>query len=167
MTMTNQVLISQVLDAITVENLDMGSWGKAKDPKASCGTTMCFAGHAAVIAGHELEWEERQGYDYEGNPTTYYVADYTKEGRLIETVAKDELNISKDQATAIFFATGLGNNVERLRELVTDVTDNPEFVGSREHGEKYGHLYESAYFDFDFPDYQSEWVDDEDFDDED
>lgn len=50
-------------------------------------------------------------------------ADFTKDGRAVEDVAQEELDITDDQAYAIFHSVEIGNDVDRLKKRVQDVLD--------------------------------------------
>lgn len=132
--MANTERIDRVFDAITVENLDMNTWASKGTPEASCGTTMCFAGHAVVVAGHQLRWEPvldkeyqygEDGYTITGSVDTVvgYYADYTTDGALIEEVAANWLDLTVDQAFTIFHSTGIGKDVDRLKKKVKAVLE--------------------------------------------
>lgn len=130
--MANQDLLERVFLAINQENLNMGSWAKTKDveevtetPPPGCGTTMCFAGHAAVLAGHELDWYVSSGERWDevkGDYVAvyYWTAERVKDGRAIQTVAREELNITAEQADAIFMSTDI-SDVDTLRNHVDRV----------------------------------------------
>lgn len=129
--MANDALIEKVFGAITEENLGMGDWGRTKNPEASCGTTMCFAGHAAVQAGYELRWEEYTDYD-DAKGEWYvagYTATYTTDGQEIEDVAREALGFTRRQAHGVFYATSIGNDVKALRERVDEVLTEPWYSG--------------------------------------
>lgn len=136
--MANTERIDRVFDVITVENLDMNTWASKDTPEASCGTTMCFAGHAAVVAGNQLRWEPVLDTEYQygedgqitGTVDTVvgYYADYTTDGVLIEEVAEKWLDLTVDQAFAIFHSTGIGKDVERLREKVRAVLEDSDYI---------------------------------------
>lgn len=135
--------IDLVLDRITAENLNMGSWAAAKDDptvNASCGTTMCFAGHACVAAGKTLKWEPT--WDYKGNErvVTGYHAEQTTDGQDIEYFAQEWLDLDYDEADRIFYATGIGRDVELLRDHVDTVIKG----GSAEQSRYDRNYYEDA-----------------------
>lgn len=132
--MADMARVEQVFDRITAENLSMGDWANAKeDPttNVSCGTTMCFAGHAAVAAGKTLKWEPKTDYTYDAATGRYteekiigYTASRTTDGEDIEDFARNWLDLNYDEADRIFYATGLGNRVDDLRDHVTYVVND-------------------------------------------
>lgn len=136
--MANIDKINQVLESITAENLDMAEWGR----KASCGTVMCFAGHTVANEGLEIEWNP---IDYRYDPMvddyvpTAWSAEYLTDGRRIENVAREILDLDSNRAHAIFYATTIGSDVQRLREHVDSVLKDPEYDydDDRDYGDDY------------------------------
>ena len=153
--MANTDLIDTVFSRITAENLEMAHWARAEvedgvstgtvTPPASCNTTMCFAGHTVVAAGDTIKWEPRDRW----NPITgryeiyRWVADFTTEGVPIEDRAQQLLELSTNEAHAIFYAADIGSDVDRLRTHVDRVLLNG-----------------GEYFDFDEDD-EEYWEDEE------
>lgn len=120
--------INDVLKRITKENLDMKSWGQINPANASCGTTMCFAGHAAVAGGKTLKWEPWESEQFVNGKyetVTNWRADYTTDGELIEDFAQSWLGLDDREVGRIFFATGINGDVELLKDHVSTVIDRP------------------------------------------
>jgi len=124
MTEKNVPLLLATLALIKVfpEKHDQGSW---VDP---CNTTMCFAGHAATIAGATFDREIHAAEDSwivdpEGNhvdEADAYEGDYwngdRKEGyKFIEVFAKDKLGLTQREADYMFHHS---RTPEQLEEAV-------------------------------------------------
>jgi hypothetical protein len=118
--MANIERIEQVLSQITEENLGMGDWAR----KASCGTTMCFAGHAAVLAGESIDWRLSEFPDDHGGDQ--YWAARVQSGRFIDEVAEEWLELTPWQAHQIFYEVIIGNDVNALRRHVHKVVSQPD-----------------------------------------
>lgn len=108
----NAEMIIKVMGRITDENLDMNHWGRSPIPAMSCGTTMCFAGHTVVEAGHALAWIEDDGA---------YTATWTEDGHDIEMLAMELLGLGFDDAAELFFDVQ-ATTVDELWEEVTRIT---------------------------------------------
>lgn len=116
--MANASAIYRTMDNITDDNLDMDQWGR----RGGCRTTMCFAGHAVVAAGHALRWEK---VDDLGSGT--FVAIYTTEGDSVENLAQEILELDHDETYSLFFADDVETKAELWRtiEEVTGILQPP------------------------------------------
>lgn len=102
----NWKLIDHTLEAIreSPERFNMRSFVSA------CGTTMCFAGWALTLTGHTLEADFPSGHTYLDGDAYAEIAD----------LAAQELNIDDVSADRIFYATLLGDDVDKLEALILD-----------------------------------------------
>lgn len=109
-TKVNAALLTQVLDKIEREP---GSWNQhwyaTRNRGPECGTAYCFAGHAVVLAGLEVDWER------ENSDEGFWLVD----GRPIPDVARELLGITPHQAERLFAG---GNDLDDLYEIVADLT---------------------------------------------
>lgn len=72
-----------------------------------CGTAMCFAGHAVVLAGHQLH--RLSDGTLTGN---------TVDGNHVSTIARDELGLTYMQSETLFHSK---NSVHDIKEIVNDL----------------------------------------------
>jgi hypothetical protein len=77
--------------------------------RTPCGTTMCFAGTAAFLAGHAFEWSCR---------LVMASAATIRGGRLVAWVAQEELGLDACQARAIFYC--MTDDPAELRDVVEE-----------------------------------------------
>lgn len=87
-----------------------------------CGTTMCFAGHAAVLSGAEFPKDPFDAHWFltPDGKLTEKDEHGARKGIYIETYAKDILGMSYDEAQFIFYHTsnyGFDRRIEHLIEL--------------------------------------------------
>lgn len=105
--MANQEAVDRTMRHIQdhMDAFDMCEWG-GKWADNSCGTSACFAGHAAMAAG----WTPL------GNMA------YAKDGtvRDASTIARHELRLTAGEAIAIFYATGI-TSYEELAAHIKEV----------------------------------------------
>ena len=80
-----------------------------------CGTTHCIAGHALVMAGVPLKWEEPD--DVEGDEILVVVY-HTKDGVWWNEAAQEVLGLTHDEAEALF---SVGNTREMIEEFATEI----------------------------------------------
>jgi hypothetical protein len=80
-----------------------------KTTTSSCGTAFCVAGHAAVMTGHTIAWDDDLVL------TAYVVAPGTLPDLTIENVAKRELGLTSDEADVLFRAT---NTLEDIHDIL-------------------------------------------------
>lgn len=91
------------------EEHEQSDWGRV----TPCGTTMCFAGHAAELAGEEVAWEKNLlGYGY-----TYRM----KDGRDIQDRAAELLGLNKDEEYYLFINSS--NTDVRNGKIVQKIID--------------------------------------------
>ena len=79
--------------------------------RTPCGTVGCFAGHAVIFAGHEIDW---------GIANLYGELDVTKAGDTIFVVARRELGLTVDDAESMFYGGNGIDDLWRLAELFTN-----------------------------------------------
>ena len=121
MTTLNINLLREVLAQIVEhpETWDQKQWAKNTEPRFSCGTTMCVAGHIAVMTGHQLDWKQ-------WGPTNYE-ASWTTSGDYIATVARKELGIDAFTADRLFLGTNtLEDLISMAKELAEDAGEKLE-----------------------------------------
>lgn len=79
-----------------------------------CGTTACYAGHAAILAG--AQWcDPRDGYPISCVHTPDGVIEH------VRFFAQQELQLTDGQADRLFHGS---NTLEKLREIVDDLVYN-------------------------------------------
>lgn len=83
----NVPLLRKVLEHITEhpEEWNQATWAR----ETACGSVCCVAGHAAVMTGHTLKYEDGRAY-------------VTTDGRSIMEVAAEELGLGDTQAINLF-----------------------------------------------------------------
>lgn len=74
-----------------------------------CGTAFCIAGHAVVMAGHDIDWDSHGRADS---------AAMTASGDYIEDVAKAELGLTDAEAVRLFAGPNTREDVQRYAERV-------------------------------------------------
>ena len=88
------------------EGIRLDVWAE----RTSCGTTACIAGTAAILAGHEIDWDtmswRRQAY-------------LTVAGEHIADVACKELGLTETQENQLFYCKTL-DDVWEAAERITD-----------------------------------------------
>jgi hypothetical protein len=116
----NMKLVDEVLDYI-IDHQDQWSQFSyaSRSDRSSCGTTMCFAGHASVLAGHEVTLDPDTGsLVLDGRDAGWY-----------ET-ARVELGLTHEEAHAMFYTTihptgpddyGTNPKVYQLRNVKVEV----------------------------------------------
>jgi hypothetical protein len=82
----------------------MGTWGE----RTQCGTAMCAAGWAAALAGDPPKIPDNG------------MADQTRSGKNISTVAGHWLELSYDESEQVFYSRVC--DADELAALLTDVT---------------------------------------------
>lgn len=102
--MVNKELLKLTLDTIQAKPSEyyQGTWVSTTESNV-CGTTMCFAGHAAVLAGAEIP-----------NPKKHYVADWYvgKDGQYMNWREAEAANFGDYQSVAVFARNALGLSYE-------------------------------------------------------
>jgi len=78
-----------------------------------CGTAYCFAGHAVVMAGHQIDWERAD--EFRSGDITAHLTD----GQRIEDVAMYELGLSELQGCDLFSAV---NSLEDIHRNLVSLT---------------------------------------------
>lgn len=112
MTTVNIPLLRKVLDHVTAhpEEHNQSMWGV----RTSCGTAYCIAGHALVMSGVQLGWEDTaDGYGYA-------TVDVTKDGEQIHDAARRVLGLDDVQAYLLFDPN---NSRDRAWAIAADITD--------------------------------------------
>ncbi len=101
----NIPLLRKVLDHITEhpEEWEQDLWAMRRE----CGTSFCVAGHAAVMAGHQIRWDDG-------------VATHTTEHATIRAVATRELGLTNLQSLRLFNAD---NTLPELWAYACSFTD--------------------------------------------
>jgi hypothetical protein len=107
------------------EEHDQSNWVEVTE-ESPCGTTMCFAGHAAVLAGAEIPnpkkhdirgWYLDKQLNYLNSETGYY----NDEARTVGSFSMEQLGIDERTANYLFDATlstaGLRHAVDELIEF--------------------------------------------------
>lgn len=87
--------------------------------QSGCKTTMCLAGTACHLSGHELDWETRHDYEYD---ISWLVASMTVEGQSIPDLARRLLGFSYDEADKIFYTY----NEDRVLEILDCIIETAE-----------------------------------------
>lgn len=95
------------------EGHDQATWGR----RTLCGTKMCFAGTAAVLAGGTLIWIRRATWEH----GAFEVLVDGKE-RVISHFAQEVLGLTADQKYYLFFVV---DSVEDLRAAVDAIKADP------------------------------------------
>lgn len=110
--MKNYPLLRKTMETIDAdpESHDQGSWGTQK----GCGTTMCFAGHAAFLSGAVLIWEK--------SDTEIMYADecMTPEGgrQEIEIYAARQLGLDSREVADLFYDAETIEDLHAVMELI-------------------------------------------------
>lgn len=114
----NEPLLQKVMDHVTAhpEEFDMAEWATQKP---DCGTTLCIAGHAAVMAGHDLSWSWWQRSP--GSPPVLTAA-RTTGGHLIKRVAQEALGLTDEQAYRLFLDM-VDRPLDRIWDHVEELTE--------------------------------------------
>lgn len=125
--MANIQKLEAVLDFIRAhpEQHDQAMWGR----RTSCGTTMCFAGTATHLAGHQLLWDTENLGLGDDTATCAVPLDHPLSGQygkyagtaLISAVAAYELELDSETGYDLFHTR---HTLESLEELVKDIANN-------------------------------------------
>jgi hypothetical protein len=115
----NRSRVDTVIDSIVAERLDMTTWAR----RTSCGTVMCLAGWAAVHAGDPPRF-------LEGATHTMY----TLSGYPVETVAREYLGLTVQEACTLFLAFH-AKTPDDLRDLV-DQLEFEELGAAQAHSQR-------------------------------
>jgi hypothetical protein len=129
------------------EQHDQGSWINA------CGTTFCFAGHAALLAGASKPLSEN------GFGNGWFVDTVTSTSRALSSYwdvdedgvrefARRSLGLSEDEADVLFNG---GRDINELRAIVNALKDNASVIWSFVHGDQ-------IQFPYDEPQDFGEWL---------
>lgn len=117
----NVALLRKTLETIldNPHEWDQTTWYRA--PRDVCGTKACFAGHAAKLAGHEIDLLDNTwttNYDANGNPRGGYRVS------KVASVAQAELGLSSHQASQLFLAHNtIGNIADDVYEFTSGEVD--------------------------------------------
>ena len=106
--MANVEKLEAVLDYIRQhpEEHDQGTWAETN----ACGTTLCFAGTAVVLAGYRVAWKEWDTEAYLCLPP----GDEADEFERIDEVAKRILDLDDYQAKRLLLNSETFDDVERV-----------------------------------------------------
>lgn len=107
--MLNKELIKNTMDLIKAqpEVYDQDNW-VSEDAYSPCGTTMCFAGHVAVLAGAEIpDPKKHQIFDWYVGPEGEYLNykdfwNLNKPGESVSAYARKAMGIDNDEALYMF-----------------------------------------------------------------
>lgn len=142
--MVNKGLLKNTLDLIKLKPAehDQAQWVTTAE-NSTCGTTMCFAGHAAVLSGAaEIPDPKKHLIDnwYVGNDgkyLNYFDRQYmsSADATPVAKVAQRELGLTDEQADYLF---GPDLDVEDLDDAVDDLLNDREISAL------------SAYYDDDY-----------------
>jgi hypothetical protein len=115
--MADVAKLEAVLDYIRMhpEEHDQGDWARRTD----CGTTLCFAGTAVVLAGYQLDWTNHS--DRTGRCVTSAGDPLSLAGTAsISAVAARELCLAPEQVEALFWAA---DSLDDLERIVKDIAN--------------------------------------------
>lgn len=115
--MANVGLLKLTLDYIKLfpEKHDQGDW---VDP---CNSTMCFAGHAAMLAGATFKkkiWEDE--YEWLVDPET---GKHTREGserEYVQYFAARQLGLTEGEADYLFHQSRTPEQIEKAVEMLSE-----------------------------------------------
>jgi hypothetical protein len=112
--MINVPLLRKTLEYITAhpEEHDQRNWGV----KTACGSSYCLAGHAVVLAGHEIDWHSPDLVRMGMRSSCHALTD----GRYISDAAREELGLDPERAARLFDAN---NDLGTLWRLASEYTD--------------------------------------------
>lgn len=108
MTVGNLELLNKTMEFIKAnpEQHDQGNW---ISHEGTCGTTMCFAGHAAALSGAQVP-EEYEPWRI--NPETGQLDLY---GEFVSDYAAKVLDVSADEESFIFMCMDEGDLENRVK----------------------------------------------------
>lgn len=116
--MINVPLMRKVLEHISEhpEEHDQGTWAE----RTACGTTMCMAGHAVVMAGHQISWPGTLDDESSADFVTEPIVVDNETTRRIPAVAAHELGLTEEQKDAFFYESGTIEDLWREAHIYTD-----------------------------------------------
>lgn len=150
----NLELLNKTLDIIKVkpEEYDQNTW-VSKDEDSPCGTTMCFAGHAAILAGAEIpdpkkhivqDWyvklSDNSYLNYQDTSAVNY-NEYTH----VQFFAQKALGITSEEQDWLFHSD---RTVEEIERAVAELNE-------------YGQIVNMGWYDDDDYDDYDDYYDDE------
>lgn len=104
----NVALLNKVMEHIEAhpEEHDQRYWGIV----TACGTKFCFAGHTAMMCGHDPVFD----------PMGFFVGcrDHRGGSQRVDDVARSELGISTRDASRLFFES---TTIQQLRAVVDEI----------------------------------------------
>jgi hypothetical protein len=109
--MANVEKLEAVLDYIRThpEEHDQIQWAEKGD---TCGTTLCFAGTAAVLAGYQMVWQADD---------TAYTCSNGIETEYVSTIAMRELGLTEAQTDSLFIRSVTFDDVERtVKDIINE-----------------------------------------------
>lgn len=132
--MANVEKLEQVLDYIKThpEGHDQKDWAV----RGACGTTLCFAGTAVMLAGYEMYWAGILSWDRdstslckvpEGHPLSVRMPEDLDAARPlvagIPSVAQRELELTDDEREALFIDAA---NLDHLEAMVKNIANGDD-----------------------------------------
>lgn len=134
--MANVEKLEQVLDYIKTHpgKHDQANWAV----KGACGTTLCFAGTAVMLAGYEMYWAGRGILSWdcgstslckvpEGHPLSVRMPKDLDAARPlvagIPSVAQRELELTDDEREALFIDAA---NLDHLEAMVKNIANGDD-----------------------------------------
>lgn len=117
--MVNVPLLRKVLEHITEhpEEHSQHVWAARSD----CGTTMCVAGHAVSMTGHDMMYSSLGAYGEAVGCTDKDGVAYS-----IQAAAAKELDLSPSQASGLFHGANTLGALWRIANHITDEIEVPE-----------------------------------------
>lgn len=110
---------------------DQADWIEVREEQ--CNTTMCFAGHAAVLAGAEQPRDFFSWRVDEDGKLTEVVNGYRSGGMLIEDYAREKLGMTYAEAEWIFYCMDNSTVLNRIDQLV-EAWESGEDVDTYDYG---------------------------------
>jgi hypothetical protein len=110
----NLNLIREVLSVIkeNPERWNQSIWMSSPEPKFTCGTAMCVAGHAVSISDLDIKWVySRWDKEYRGT---------LEDGRMIAKVAQELLGLTENEANTLFDAN---NTFAELKTIAKQIAE--------------------------------------------
>lgn len=84
--------------------------------KKGCGTALCLAGTAALLAGQEFEWSADRAMDIGGKTVTGFL----KDGGAISIFAQDWLELTPAQVEYLFYEWDEERALDNLDDLIKE-----------------------------------------------
>ena len=84
--------------------------------KQPCGTALCVAGHAVVMSGHKINFDDRRSWNEGDLQTTCQ----TESGEWIEDLAIELLGLTVHEASDLFYGGNKRENIQRAAEAIAE-----------------------------------------------